>query len=248
MNIIKYIYLCFTLMFFSCHSGNSGGSKPYTSDSTQLPINNETTDMVFNFPADEIPNGFYLDTLAYYDAEKHVEFTMYWLKAKADSLEDYNKTIVNEFNTQVERALMYYDIPQEDYFEATVEYGPQQIHADSKMISTQFIVDSYSWGGAHHNYNWYSVNYDLNKRAILRFKHVFKLCDHSDTIAFLDTIGKSILERPIAISQIGNDTIDFFMYGDTIEFGPNLSWAEGMHTARLHKNILKKYLTGKAVR
>jgi hypothetical protein len=61
------------------------------------------------------------------------------------------------------------------------EVGDTVYHISSKLVSTQFYVETYFQGAAHPN-NWsYSVNYDIEKNKEIKIKDLFT----SDYLKFL---------------------------------------------------------------
>lgn len=229
----------------SCTSPQEKSEPPKIGKDSVTAIEVPSTDMVFSFDQEKIPNGFALDTLFYEDTIKRVSFTVYYFKGMGDSLQDYNTCIQAALMAHFNRMLTFYDLPLEEFQTSTDEYGPQQVVANKKWINTQFISDSYTDGGNHHNYGWFSLNYNREKKKMVWFSHEFQLRTQKDSLDFRALVGRHLEKDRQDLSGCCNDSVDFFVRGNDLVFGPYLSWAEGLQTSTLPLDSLVKFLNRK---
>jgi hypothetical protein len=241
---MKKLWIC-ALVMAACGPTKEKEKEPASKPLEPPPIETVGTDMVFSFETADIPKGFVLDTLVEEDTVKKVFFIMYWFKAMDDSLSDYNQSMTTVFEQEVQRELTYYDVPANEYESSDNEFGPMRIVVGDRYISTAFIRDSYTNGGNHHNYDHYSLNFDLRTRKLLWFNREFRLKTRKDSLNFRALVGRHLERDPQDLSGCCNDTIDFFLAGDTVYFGPYLSWAEGLQTSAIVVDSLKPFLNKK---
>jgi hypothetical protein len=254
----KVIPLFFIVLFLSCGenkqkpSSDSAWSNCTDSGrifSPSLPTDAKdpvliTTDYVFDFKV-KIPPGFYFDTLTVRDSINKAVYTLYCLQSSSSQMKKFNSTIKNELLKNVNKEIgtsemIYENIPVDPLY--TYELGPYELFMDEKMLSLCCIIDTYGWGGNHHNYSWYTFNYDLKKNKIIRFEDVFKLKSSSDSIEFarlanrqMDDVYRSDWSSPL-------EPVDFSFVKKGICINPELSWANSMQRAFLPRDSLKGFM------
>ncbi|HET6991631.1 MAG TPA: hypothetical protein VFJ43_09925 [Bacteroidia bacterium] len=241
------------LILVSCNrnSGNStvnADSLDY-SDSGKIfqPTATEemSTDYVFNLKM-KIPHGFRFDTINVRDSIHKTDYTLYCLQSSLPGMEKFNTTIKRELLLNVKKDMQFTDsfydsIPVDPVY--TYELGPFEFFMNDKLLSLCCIIDTYGFQGNHHNYTWYTFNYDLKKNEIIRFSDVFKINSAKDTSDFAELVLRNRREENACMDlEVPFDSLDFSFVKKGICINPDLSWACSMQRAFLSPDSLRNFM------
>jgi len=205
----------------------------------------ESTDYTFDLKI-KLPKGFYFDTIVIKDSIRRAEYELYCLQSSLPGMVKFNRAIRKELVKNVKKDMQYVDPYNGDEVIDPIynyELGPFEFYISDKLLSLCCIIDTYTWGGNHHNYSWYTFNFNLMTNTIIRFKDVFKLKNSKDLATFAEIIkrhqqgdsGCTDWESPI-------DSVDFSFVKKGICINPELSWACGMQRAFLTPDSLKRFM------
>lgn len=259
-NIGRFFYICYNkqlfmklilftfssiLFLFSCNSdGKQKVIKTLPQDS--LPVENITefmsTDYVFNFKQ-KLPAEFYFDTLLMEDTVYKGVYKAYVLQSTSKKLEKFSIEIVNQCKKMIDEKRNYFkkeDISDEPYFSYEYELGPYEFYKNENVLSICCIIDRYASGGNHHNYDFYTFNYDLKDDKMITFKDVFNLQT------------KKRRKELITIAEENQDgcknwfddysSFDFSFQEDGLAINPNLSWACSMTRSFISYDSLENFI------
>ena len=201
----------------------------------------------FDFPSVKVPYGFELDDISFTDSVKSVSFYFSYLKEKRPEDSAYNSCIYKTLLNQIQQELIFYDTVWDSPYtiKSSLIMMPVKINVGEKLISIKFIQDSFSEGGAHHNYSWYCLNYDRKNRKMLNSVDVFKFNSFNDTLDYWKLISRNLDEQRSEDLGTSSDSVAFFILNDSIELCPDLSWSSGMRYAKLPFDSLTRFFTKK---
>jgi hypothetical protein len=207
-----------------------------------------STNNIYDF-SPESERGYYYDTIHIRDAMHRADFTLYCLQNSNYEMDEFNKAVKKEFmflvNNEKKHLTKY---SEKKTFEPvyTFEIGPFELFRNSSLLSLCCIIDTYSEGGNHHNYSWYTFNYDLENKKVIRFKDVFSLKSRKDSLNFLELVSNHIKTRNVIVNwDTEKHSIDFSILKNGICFNPELSWACGMLRSFVPTESLQPFLTKK---
>lgn len=179
-------YILLLLLFGACNTGNKGtvDNKVVAPD---IIVDNSTA---YHFPQFKNPPGFYSDTISLYDSLSQANYFSVFLQSTQSELQGFNKSIALAVKKRMEYEQLYVDpftgngaVPAFTY-----ELKPTNFYSDTEVISITHVIDTYAEGGNHHNYTWFTFNYNLKKNTPIYFKDLFYLRNIKDTLAFLDIV------------------------------------------------------------
>lgn len=160
-----------------------------------------STDYVFKYL--QLLEGYYLDTLTVIDTVHQSEYIAYYVQSSLPGKEKLNKAVLNEVQHHIRKEQQAwedepYDEPSDEQYYAdilyTYELGPIQFFANDKVVSIYYMTDTYGAGGNHHNYSYYTFNYDLQKNKVIRFSDAFVLPARKDSLDFVDEVGLAAMD------------------------------------------------------
>lgn len=242
------LYVLMFLLVCSCNS---------TQDESRI-SNNNITDSVMSestayvFPDMEIPAGFYSDTLTVYDALSRANYVSYFFVSSKPEMKEFNKAITAAMERQInyEKSFVepyYGDSPSDPIY--TYDLGPVKFYSDERLISITHVADTYTEGGNHHNYSWFTFNFDLKKNRVICFSDVFILKNHKDSVDFVEFVIRNEVEDCMDWS-LPFDSVDFSFTDSGIFINPELSWACAQNRSfipddSLDKNFISKWVKNK---
>jgi hypothetical protein len=251
----------FPLLYFpaffiiSCGNGIENSSNKADaiiySDSGRVfkPTNVEemSTDYVFDFKF-QIPGGFYFDTLHLRDSIHKADYKLYCLQSTLPRMKEFNFAIRNELLHNAKEDMqsvnsLYDEIPVDPLF--TYELGPFEFFMNDKLLSLCCIIDTYGFQGNHHNYSWYTFNYNLRQNKIIRFSDVFKINSSADSVEFVRLANRRMENVYRDDWNTPYEPVDFSFVKRGVCVNPDLSWACSMQRAFLTTDSLKKFLNQK---
>ena len=204
-----------------------------------------STDYTFDLKM-SLPKGFYFDTITINDSERRADYELYCLQCSNPEMVRFNKAIRKELLANVKKDMLYVDpYTGNESVDPIYSYelGPFELFINEKLLSLCCIIDTYSWGGNHHNYSWYTFNYNLKTNKIIRFKDVFKLKSSKDFTDFVELTKRQQKEGNSFLDwKTTNDSVDFSFVKKGICINPELSWACGMQRAFITPDSLRKFM------
>lgn len=186
----------------------------------------------------ELPPDFFLDTLFIRKEEKKADYTALYPRSNDPLKENFNHAMLADILVNIQSDARFVD--DQDHKEASetvywYSMKPFEFYSNERLISICYIVDSYAQGGNHHNYDWYTFNYDLKNDTPIRFHEVFRLYTEGKQ-AFSDAVNRNL---PDGCKTGTNDDLnnsDFSFVEDGIVINSALSWSCGMQRSLLHKD------------
>jgi hypothetical protein len=248
--IIFPFFILFILASSSC-GNKTGQSENKKKDSVVPPIFLETTEYHFDFPS--LPAGYYFDTISFEDSATRWQFDFYFPQCSLAGKEKFNAAIKAALKSQADLEINYtkdypFDGPMDPWF--TMVIGPSTFYSDDRYLSVCFVKDQYGWGGNHHNYFWYTFNYDFKNEKPIWFRDVFRMNTRRDSVRFAKRIERNCVDDQgnqygMAEIYMPYDSIDFSIVAKGMYLNPDLDWADGMKTAFLSDDSLKPFLKWK---
>ncbi len=248
MKIIA-LQILILLLICSCNS---------TQDNQNISNNNITDSVVVSestaylFPELEIPAGFYFDTIAVYDPLSRANYVSYFFISSKPEMKEFNNAITAAMEKQIRYEQSFVDpyngdSPADPIY--TYDLGPVKFYSDDRLISITHVADTYTEGGNHHNYSWFTFNFDLKKNRVIRFSDVFLLKSRKDSVAFVEFVIRNEVEDCMDWS-LPFDSVDFSFTDSGMYINPELSWACAQNRSfipddSLDKNFISKWVKNK---
>jgi len=203
-----------------------------------------STDYVFDFNI-ELPEGFFFDTITINDSVYRARYNLYFLQCSLPGMEKFNKAIRQEILSNVDKDKQYLDPckgdePIDPIY--TYELGPFELFKNNKILSLCCIIDTYTEGGNHHNYSWYTFNYNLKENKVIQFSDLFVLQSKKDSVEFIRLISLNQNEETNYMDiESSFDSVDFSFVKKGLCFNPELSWAVSMQRCFVLPDSLKRF-------
>ncbi len=207
----------------------------------QFEVNSKGDNTDYHFDFDQsLPEEFHFDTLLIKKANKKAEYRAYYLQSTDPRKKNFNRLMLNTIALNIESDADYVDSNDPEDVMAplyTYELGPFEFFMNNDVISMCYVVDSYTEGGNHHNYSWYTFNYDIERGNVLRLEDVFVLNTAEDSAALLKDVRVNI-EQGSTCGELFEpfEYMDFSFVREGIVMNPYLSWACGMRRSLLAKD------------
>jgi len=197
----------------------------------------------------QLPKGFYFDTLSFFDSTLKSQYTIHVLQNK--EMMHFNNSIIDAYTKMIEINKSYFnpfEIEADSFFYYSYTLGPHEFYKDDNIISICCVRDDYTYGGNHHNYSLSTFNYDIKNKKVILFKDVFKLKNQKDSIHFIRMCERNVLGgSELACSRWFDryDSLDFSFNKLGIIINPQLDWACGMQRSLLLYDSLEPFIANK---
>jgi hypothetical protein len=242
LNTIKFYALpLLVCLFYSCSFFHKKSIQRQNSDFVNQDL---TFSTAYNFPELKIPKDFYFDSISIYDSISHAEYDSYFIQSSGPNMKEFNSAIAKAVNERIKFEQLYVepyfgDAP--DYPVFTYFMRPIEFYSDDDKISITHVIDTYSEGGNHHNYSWFTLTYDLKNNNLIHFKDVFDLPASKDSADFVEFVHRHKIGFCMDWT-VPFDSVDFSFTGNGIYLNPELSWACGQNRSLLPADSLYKFV------
>lgn len=134
------------------------------------------------------PFPFGLSNISYHDSAHYLDVLLYIPYSMDQSHQGLNAAI----NDLFEKELKGYRVAKEE-LPADVDMYPHYIIYESwltyierkgDIVSMCFAAQSFTWGAAHYNHHYLTLNYDLRKQKPISFNDVFELASEEEKLEF----------------------------------------------------------------
>jgi len=220
------IFIIFTLLF-SCNL-NSETEKETDITKNELHNNIEFITTEYNFPEIKYPTGFYTDTISIFDTLTNAYYTALCINSDKPEMATFNKIIHKSVITQINTEKSFINADFEltnDKSAFTYKFAPIEFYLNKDIISITHIIDTYTEGGNHHNYSWYTFNYNIKRNRIITFKNVFRLNSTEDSASFVAFVMRHKYKNECLELILPFDSIDFSFCKKGIYINPDLAWS-----------------------
>lgn len=154
----------------------------------------DDTDHTFSYDF-VLPNGFYHDSISLTDSATGFYGNAWIIVSDEPGFEGYSTSLKKFLKQYLAHNRSFIDetgIKNNPFYSYDVEVGPHQLYINEYVISMCFMVDAYATGGAHHNYEFLTFNYDLKNNRQIRFSEVFPMKTKKDTLALVNHLNWKI--------------------------------------------------------
>ncbi len=193
-------------------------------------------DTSYPFPDIKIPEGFTTETLSDSDTSKNVNLSARYLAPENDSL--FEAAILEKITLlfNQEKAAVDLNNPRHDLRCEPIDY-----FITDSISSFIFVVDTYTEGAAHHNYDWLVVNYDHKKEQLLAHSQVFDIESAHNREAFFELLQT---HNPGSCGEWHSDIDEFFFAfdADSTLFMSHPQCSGGMDITSVPNNELVPFL------
>lgn len=245
-NLIFIFTIIILTGIYSCNQSKTNDTSDFERNSkTTLGLDLESTDYEFDFDL-KLPPEYYFDTLTVYDSVSQAHYTSYCLQSSLLKMNKFNEAIIKTLKKRVKYEQLYIDpYPGNGNTDPvfTYELGLFEFFANNQIISLCHIVDCYTEGANHHNYSWFTFNYNLELNKIISFKDVFNLPSKEDSISFLAFTKRHQTKESCMDLELPFESVDFSFNDKGIYINPELSWACSMNCSLLPVAGLEKFTT-----
>jgi hypothetical protein len=229
-----------TLLFFSCGPAKEPEEKNKPVDTPLF----TAVSTVYNFPEPEVPPGFYYDTVQVYDSACRASYRSRFLQSSLPQFSGFTKALKDAIVRRMKYEQQYVDpyngdSPVDPAY--TYEFGPIAFYMDSQLISCTHVIDTYGEGGNHHNYSWFTFNFDRKKNKPLFFSDFFELRAAKDSVAFVESVYQNRLKDCMDWNA-PFDSVDFSFTDTGLYINPELSWACAQNRSFLSNDSLNRYI------
>lgn len=239
----RLVPVCFyILLLFGCKID----PKPSTSGDAAASVPQiEPPSTAFEFPTLTPPVGFYLDSLETFDSLDRAQYSSYFYRSRLPEMADFNHAIAQAVQMRVDWERSFVDPYHSDgYSEVVYSYllRPTAIYVNDKVISITHVADTYGEGGNHHNYAWFTFNFDRVRKRRIGFQDLFPLPTRQDSAEFVARVQRNAL-RECMDWGLPFDSVDVSIAEGGIFINPELSWACGPNLAFLPADSLSAEAT-----
>lgn len=213
--------------------------------SNHIRAHSEST--AYEFPELEIPNTFYLDSISIYDSISDASYHAYFPQSSLSQLKIFNRKIIETLKALIQLEQSYIEpCDGKTSFDCGYSFDlrPVAFYSDERLISITNVVDTYGAGGNHHNYAWFTFNFDIKRNERIRFQDVFNLPSRADSVAFVESVLENSSESCIDGWGMPFDSVDFSFADSGIYINPELSWACAQNRSLLSMDSLRLYVRG----
>lgn len=202
----------------------------------------ETTEYQYDFDMTSIPKAYKFETMRVEDTIRRVTTSVEYVSEtneKSDFI--FTEKIVGALLAAIEHELSFYDTAKNANETSSIHYGIVDFAETKDFISVRYVIDSYSHGAAHHNHDWFSLNYNKKEQRMYWIKDIFQFNNKKDSVEFIQLVGRNLDNHSVEM-DVPFDSVDVFIKSEK-EFllGPELSWADGMRTAKLTIDDLRNF-------
>lgn len=229
-------------------SGCSDDAKPIGSDSavadTTVKLHSNSMIVEPNQKHQlQLPDGFSLDTVAYFDSVQANEVFMV-LPASGDSkaneiVRKQIKSRLSEFQSGIDTAEPLLSFTGSSFYAV-----PNSITVRGNVISYCYVIDVYRNGAAHGMMVFESFNYDNVKKKLISFNDFFTVESHDDSVLLLTEIESKLQLMDPSLDAVYE--MDFCLLGDSVAFNFDdyeiASYAEGSSQAVVARNKIGKLI------
>jgi hypothetical protein len=228
-------------LFYSCNFLHKEPIQRQNSDFANQDLCFSTA---YDFPELKIPENFYFDSISIFDSVSRAEYDSYFIQSSLPNMKEFNQVVTKAVKDRIKFEQLYVDPYDEDSFTYpvfTYIMAPIEFYSDDDKISITHVIDTYTQGGNHDNYSWFTLNYDLKNNKLIHFKDVFDLPASKDSADFVEFA----VRHKIAFCMdwtMPFDSVDFSFTGNGIYINPELSWACSQNRSLLPADSLYKYV------
>lgn len=201
----------------------------------------------YQFPELEVPAIFYLDSMLIYDTISDASYQAHFPQSSLPLLKVFNVKIIDAMKTRIQWEQSYIEpCDGKSFLECgyTFDLKPIAFYFDERLISITNVVDTYGAGGNHHNYAWFTFNFDTRSNERIRFQDVFNLPSREDSVAFVVSVRANNHYDFDCLDgwSMPFDSVDFSFDGKGIYVNPELSWFCRNNRSLLSMDSLRRYL------
>jgi hypothetical protein len=180
----------------------------------------------YDFPEFKIPNAYYMDSLSVYDSITRSNYSVFFIQSKDSSQHQLNDSIRRTIDERITIDKSFLDSNNMGSLNEYSYYArPIKCYSNQQIISITHMIDTYTDGGNHHNYDTRTFSYDLFKNKIIGFNDVFSIQSKQDSIEFISYLEQHVIEGCSDAWEWPYSYIDFSFCSEGITINPNLSWA-----------------------
>jgi hypothetical protein len=242
MTIAKTTLLCLLLALLSaCNTATNESKIGTDSLPPDIPVPVSTA---YKFPELNWPPGYSLGMLALYDSASRARYEADFLQSSAQSLNGFSEASLEAVKQRIQYEQQYVDpykgdSPVDPMY--TFKMAPVAFYSDSSVISVTYVADTYGEGGNHHNYSWFTFNYDLKKKKRICFRDFFGLRGRKDSVDFAGLVYRHRLEDCMDFDA-PFDSVDFAFTAGGIYINPELSWACAQNRSLIPTDSLRHFI------
>ncbi len=227
-NILVGTFLAF-LFFTSCENKEENSAKK-SIQKEEEPHNIEVVSTAFQYDSIAPPEGFEVQEIVLEDTSSCTSYS-YQLLVSKDSMEakakNFQLALKEAIHAQINYDLSYVDPCPQPYPKVQYEgvIGLNKISFNKHIISVEYIVDTYAHGGNHHNYAYWSFNYDFETGKAIEFEDFLVLKNKSDTLDFIMLLDQNQNNMNCRDIQTFSDKWDFCIKEKGIQFNSYSPWS-----------------------
>lgn len=239
--VLKYLTTsAFLIALISCQANKSEVIEMKPTVVAQIP---ETTAYLnttaYEFPTVKIPDGYYFDTLNFYDSTKRAFYSSTMIKTP-------DSAVNQKVSSELQKRMHFENEDVSDYVgersqEVIFTYNLQPVYfyQDSKVMSIAYIIDTYTDGGNHHNYAWYATNIDIDTKKTLGLGDFVQLKSMKDTAEFNALAADLSKKSNCPFDNLNFKRLHFSVGKDTLNLHPGYEWSCGNVVIKIPKSHLK---------
>ena len=243
---MPYFFMSFGILLFLCSckiSGTKTQNQNFNMGTISYPeISPSSTQ--FKYPKIRFPEHAILDTLIEYETLSKSKYIVHYFQFKSRGYFLLNQAIKQYVKDQINREQSFLTPIEANEFQDIVHsfvLKPVRIYIDNQKISISNVIDTYTLGGNHHNYQRSSFNFALDDYKRIYFNDIFQLDNKKDSIALLQ-LAQTYTTNGCTDWGWPYEAMDFHLSDDGIYLYPNLSWACSSTHAFLPYELVKPFL------
>ncbi|MCG8576062.1 MAG: hypothetical protein MI810_14325 [Flavobacteriales bacterium] len=173
-----------------------------------------------------LPKETYLDSIDFFSEEFNSFYTVYYFQNQDP---DFNNLMHQIAEKTMDEDMVYISKSAPEFPQVYMyELLPFEFYENQKVISMCFVEDVFTEGGNHHNYQWWSVNYDQETNSVLKMDDVFVLETSKDSSDLVNLIVENMEGNAWGDFESSLDEMNFSFVEKGIVFNPPVSWSSGM--------------------
>ncbi len=223
--MMKSLFLILLLFLFclSCKKQESTTVK----QATPAPAQNDTS---YHFPKLATPANYFAKDISVYDSVDQADYNAQVFLSKLSALKIFNDAMTRSISKYIRNEQSYVEpYDGQSYTTAyTLVLKPVAFYENNQFISATHVVDTYSAGGNHHNYRWFTFNYDKSQKRALSFTDVFEIKTTKDSLSFVALLNRHNTGS-CKVWSLPLGHIDFSFTQSGISFNPNSLTCWGEH-------------------
>lgn len=228
------------IFFFTlvCASGCSRESNP--------PADSVVGDTLQATSLIQLPQGYSLDTIIYYDSSLFNDVFIV-VPVSVNDVED--EIVQKEIKSRLSRFESEIDTNEAALYSSGNSFAAyiSSICIRGNLISYCYVIDIYRSGAAHGMCVYESFNYNMNEKKLITFDDFFRLESHEDTALLLTEIKSDIRSRNMSLEALYQ--LDFCLLDDSIAFNFDdyeiASYSEGTSQAIVSRTKIGKLIREK---